>query len=723
MQLTRKSPTCPGWLRKCTFLIPAIVCTYIFSFAAFIPQVSAATPGYPGGNVANPVVRQVDIDRPAVVRIITTLNGRLTVHFDPTTDVETFPLGGGNYPLQLSGSGTFISSHGDLLTADHVVNPPHDQSMDEFLYSLAASDVANYVNAHFQVSQPFTENDVIASLENGTFTSTTSYSAPSSSVYLSTAYTGPIKADNFDDVPSSNYATVDKIEAQSAVDQDDVAIVHVTGMDDMSSIQLGDSSRVAEQDNLTIIGYPGNGDISIVPTNLLTSSINKVYVSAIKTTDEDAPLIQIGGNVEHGDSGGPALDENGNIVGIVSVGLANADDIGETTFLQASNSAETLIRSLNISTAPGPFERAWTQAFDDYASSTPGHWHKAAQELQSLSRNYAGFLGITSFLTYAQGQASHETAPTSSTIALNPVLLIGLLLILLVIVGFLFLVIQKRRHQVALANHGFTPPMYGAYQPAQGASGVYPPQPASYGPTGYPSPQGTSGVYPPQPASYGATSWYEQPTGQIVQTPLPVNPSFTPLPPVQSTPLAENLAEDMPQETVRILPEPAKQIESTDQPVPLGQNGLPTTNGNLNGSSETTSVQTDESSTPTFISPAQVGGEQVLQDPSFIEFSATGEQAAVKPLPPNPGWVPVTSFTGEEKIAPAPLAQNWNFSVPRRPAVVSLPGSEQVAEEEASGEPWIAPCGHANAPDASFCRVCGQPIQLAQTDITPGSRE
>src|SRR2546421_1618135 len=88
--------------------------------------------GIPGGNVADPVVRAVDIAKPAVVRIFTSLGSHLTVHFSATQNV-TFPQGGGAYPLTLSGSGTFISAHGDILTADHVVNPPHDQQVNQFL--------------------------------------------------------------------------------------------------------------------------------------------------------------------------------------------------------------------------------------------------------------------------------------------------------------------------------------------------------------------------------------------------------------------------------------------------------------------------------------------------------------------------------------------------------------------------------------------------------------
>src|SRR5262249_3711091 len=97
--------------------------------------------------------------------------------------------------------------------------------------------------------------------------------------------------------------------------QDDVALLHVA-LTDTPSIQLGDATAVAAQDKLTIIGFPGNGDLDaslggLDPTNLLTPSVNIVTVSAIKHNKNGSQLIQVGGNVEHGDSGGPALDADG----------------------------------------------------------------------------------------------------------------------------------------------------------------------------------------------------------------------------------------------------------------------------------------------------------------------------------------------------------------------------------------------------------------------------
>jgi len=427
--------------------------------------------GRPGGNVTDPVVRAVDIAEPAVVRIITTVGGHITVHFSSTSNV-TFPQSGSGYPLLLSGSGTFITAQGDILTADHVINPPHDQSLDQFLDHEAASDVAAYINQNSKPgSSQATSNQVEQALNNGQLASDHKYDPATSEVYLSTSYTGPLSASDFQSLPNNIHAVVDHIEMESSINEKDVAIVHVS-LNDMPSVQLGDSTNVQQQDELTIIGFPGNGDVSNKPTDLLTSSINKINVSSIKTTDSGAEVIQVGGNVEHGDSGGPALDNAGAVVGIVSFGLSTAGSPGGTSFLQASNSAQGLVQSLHLDTTPGAFQKAWNQAFSDYAASAPGHWHKAQQEFARIAANYPLFKAVAPYLSYAQAQARNEQVPNSSrttgTSTGNPVVAylwtIGAIVIILLLAVLLFGVFFGRRRKKSSASSAPTPAAGQAFQ-------------------------------------------------------------------------------------------------------------------------------------------------------------------------------------------------------------------------------------------------------------------
>ncbi|MFL5624153.1 MAG: trypsin-like peptidase domain-containing protein [Ktedonobacteraceae bacterium] len=447
-------------LRRMVLLL-AFVCLMINGTLAF-PTTTANAVGRPGGNVADPVVRAVDIAEPAVVRILTSVGGHLTVHFSATNSV-TFPQNSPAYSLGLSGSGTFISAHGDILTADHVVNPPHDQSLEQYLDQKAAPDVATYINQNAkQGSAQVTADQVQQALDSGQLSADRHYDPAVSEAYLNTSYTGPLSAGNFQSLPDNMHAAVDRIEMESAVNEKDVAIIHVN-MNDTPSVQLGDSGNVQQQDQLTIIGFPGNGDVSTRPTDLLTSSVNKINVSSIKTTDAGAQVIQVGGNVEHGDSGGPALDSSGSVVGIVSFGLADNNSPGGTSFLQASNSARELVRSLKLNTTPGAFETAWSRAFADYAANTPGHWHKAQQEFQKIAASYPLFKAVSPYLEYTQGQARNEPLPqqpsgtrntsTPNTLLAYAATIAGIAVLLILAVLLFGVVIRRRRKKSAASTN------------------------------------------------------------------------------------------------------------------------------------------------------------------------------------------------------------------------------------------------------------------------------
>jgi S1-C subfamily serine protease len=499
---------------------------------------AAHTYDIPGGNVADPVVRAVDIAQPAVVRIITQIDGKLIVHF--SSGNVTFPQDGSNgYPLASSGSGTFITAHGDILTADHVVTPPQSD-LDSFLQQTASQDVANYMNQTLKANPQVSSAQITQALANGQLNSTSQYDTPQSRVYLSNAFTGPLNATTFQSIPANVFSLVDRIEAQSSVNQKDVAIIHVANMDDMPMVQLGDSSGVQTQDQLTIIGFPGNGDVSTTPTNLLTSSVNIINVSSIKTTDTGAPVIQVGGNVEHGDSGGPALDSNGKVVGIVSFGLGAS---GGTTFLQASNSAQQLVQQqLNLDTAPGHFQQVWSQAFTDYSSTGHGHWHKAAQELQQLATTYPQFKGVNRYLTYAQQQATTEkvavtptVTPTtshpsaSSILANNWPLLAGGVAIVLGVLLFGVVIIRRRGAKPApvASTQNYGTPANGAYpntpppvnQTPSPASWPQTQPPPTYQQRNASMPFGTPPA--PQPPVWSAPS---QSTPSATQPPVPMQP-------------------------------------------------------------------------------------------------------------------------------------------------------------------------------------------------------
>ena len=503
-----------------------------FILALFV-GVASATPGDrpPGGRLNDPVVRAVDVAEPAIVRIAALYLGHISLSLCGNT--VTLPATGDGYVTGGVGTGAFISANGDILTADHVVDIPHS-SLDTEIFQnpYSASEIAQALNSasciHF--AQPVTETGVAAGIvqyENIPYQ--TEYTDPQRIVWRSTNFAGPSSSGNAQDLITSLMRAPHldaTVTTSSAFEANDLALLHVD-LTDTPSIQLADSTSIAAEDTLTILGFPGNGDVSTNATDLLIPSVNTVSVSAIKSGENGAQLIQVSGNVEHGDSGGPALDGNGEIVGVVSFG--GTEFPGSTAFLRTSDNAKTLIEGAGVNPSVGAFQTHWQQAFSDYAASYQGHWHKAARELDALSAQYPSFAGVKPYRDYADSAA--RTEPTTSVNGVAIVILGGSAALLALAVALTIVLLTQRRSakarlagpQVAMAQALYSYPYHPYGYPPN--TPLYAPSPPySYGPpTGGPVSEATnaqlpSGV-PVQPAwpslpsngfgapgtSYGAT--------------------------------------------------------------------------------------------------------------------------------------------------------------------------------------------------------------------------
>ncbi|HEX6541567.1 MAG TPA: trypsin-like peptidase domain-containing protein [Ktedonobacterales bacterium] len=480
---------------------------------------AAAKDRPPGGALANPAVRAIDLASPAVVRIATIYSAQLTLAACGMT--TTLPSSGA-YSVGGVGSGAFVSAHGDILTAAHVVDIDR-QSLDAEIFASgrASTDVAAFLNVACHPAMPVTPNDVASGIvQFNNFPFTTRYSAPHVLVWRSASYLGTVggasatpAASLLTGLMEAPYSEA-SVTTSSAFGEDDLALLHVQ-LNDTPSIQLGSSSQVAVEDTLAVIGFPGNGDVNGDPTNLLTPSVNNVSVSALKHNDNGSQLIQVGGNVEHGDSGGPALDANGHIVGIVSFGGV---DQGITAFLRSSDSALSLLKSAHIDTAPGTFQTLWQQAFTDYANAGnagPGHWHTTAHEMDALRSRYPDFHGLDPYRAYAANAAIREDQSPSLfglswglpvPLPIAGALAGGVALLLLVLV--ITLGIRRAARRRARQQRAMMPPLQQTWSA--------PGQPPAYaGATASPYPQSTyNAAAPAYPSS--------QP--RPVSAPIPAGP-------------------------------------------------------------------------------------------------------------------------------------------------------------------------------------------------------
>ena len=498
--------------------------------------VAGAAPGdrAPGGRINDPVVRAVDVAEPSIVRIAALYLGRIS--FDLCGATVTLPAAGEGYLTGGVGTGAFVSANGDILTADHVVDiPSADLDAEIFQSPTSAADIAHALNSasciHFQ--QPVTATDVEAGLvqyDNIPFQ--TQYSDPQRVVWQSTDYSGPAIAGDEQNLIGSlmNAPHFDAtLTSSSSFDENDLALLHVD-LTDTPSIQLADSAAVATEDSLTILGFPGNGDVSTNATDLLIPSVNTVSVSAIKSGTNGEKLIQVSGNVEHGDSGGPALDSTGAIVGVVSFG--GTDFPGSTAFLRTSDSARALIQASGVNVTAGTFETSWRQAFADYAATYRGHWHTAARELDALSAKYPSFAGIKPYRDYADSAARTESTSGARAVALVIFAGAGLLLALAVAL-VVILLLQRRSSKSRLGSPQFA---QGWYQYPYNPYGYAPPAPRPFVPVAQPytppadTQRATTNQTPTLGGAWAQSGWpaSSTPASAPISAPTATEPAATP---------------------------------------------------------------------------------------------------------------------------------------------------------------------------------------------------
>ena len=100
----------------------------------------------------------------------------------------------------------------------------------------------------------------------------------------------------------------------------DLAIIKIEASD-LPTVSLGKEKPVELAQEIRAIGYP--------LSNLLGENV-KIAKGSVGgfTTIEGAKMIQIDGEVNHGNSGGPLVDETGSVVGVVNAKLRDSKKIG-----------------------------------------------------------------------------------------------------------------------------------------------------------------------------------------------------------------------------------------------------------------------------------------------------------------------------------------------------------------------------------------------------------
>lgn len=184
----------------------------------------------------------------------------------------------------------------------------------------------------------------------------------------------------------------------------DIAIIKINTPGNLifPSLNLGTTEGLKEGSEVIVIGYPGlvsgSDPKSIINiSSSATPTITKGIVSAIKTDHGGLKLIQVDASIDHGNSGGPAINSKGEVIGIATYGIGSQS--GNFNFLRDIEDLKNLANGNSVVLAASPTYIEWSQGLGYFWR---GHYKHAVLPFDKVEASYPIHPLVSDYVTDSQ---------------------------------------------------------------------------------------------------------------------------------------------------------------------------------------------------------------------------------------------------------------------------------------------------------------------------------
>lgn len=310
------------------------------------------------------------IAKASVVRIVCAGTGSFTLEVDGGAEYRHF-----NIQAIYSGTGFFVNPDGVIVTNAHVVEPAYkgDKEMqrlllDEYVRRVAAEQGYNPEKVSPEIRK--------AILDRTTFNDDT-------------------KVFNLVLLNRKRKLPFSVIRYGAPVGEGkDVALIRVD-VRNAPVLAMGDAEEVRIQDHVTVLGFPSAADTSLLSEeSILEPTVTDGIIAARKALEDGTPVLQFTAPVAEGNSGGPAINDRGEVVGIVTFRGDEVPGHGNTGFayMITSSTIAEFIRASGVRNEPGPTTRAYRRGMRMFWDE---HYSEAARQFDETLRLFPDMPDVT----------------------------------------------------------------------------------------------------------------------------------------------------------------------------------------------------------------------------------------------------------------------------------------------------------------------------------------
>jgi serine protease Do len=232
----------------------------------------------------------------------------------------------------------------------------------------------------------------------------------------------------------------------------DIAILKIEPGNFFPTLRLADVILPRIGDRIYVYGYPD----PVTRNEYLSSesaqepSLTTGIVGGIRKTTTGWNVVQMDAEINHGNSGGPVCNEDGEVIGIATFG---SKEYGSASLAAGMNFSipvsiiKEFLDSLKIVPEPGKASSLFNKAMDDYDKA---EYRDALAKIKKLQKLNPAFPGISYYINDCNTKIENGLDKTERKIKLG-LLLVGLFVLLV----FLLLLRRfiKKRKPSKLSSH------------------------------------------------------------------------------------------------------------------------------------------------------------------------------------------------------------------------------------------------------------------------------
>ena len=324
--------------------------------------------------------------------------------------------------VSYTGTGFIVTPDGYIVTNAHVVETDEDALLYEFASQVAYDIVMSEVD--YLISDLSSYYGITPSQEQIDAFTAMYYDLYASNMQVTNlngdfeCYMGNVSPG--DDV-SAKAITMDLRKKGESIPGKDVAILKIDKTN-LPTVTLGDDTSLQTGDTVYTMGYPAVAtinDILDVNQAIQEPTLTGGIISAKKQMSGGWEILQTDADIHGGNSGGPLLNTNGEVVGINTFGMIDetGDMASGMNFAVPISVAKQFLNEINVTPTESDFTREYKQALALYDQ---GDYISALEILRRINEINPGYPVIVDLLADTSAKAAQQTPAPEPSVSTAP---------------------------------------------------------------------------------------------------------------------------------------------------------------------------------------------------------------------------------------------------------------------------------------------------------------